>query len=49
MTKCANNFFSEIYFWKGYGKKCNNPALTNIGRSKDIDDSYLVTTSERRT
>ena len=47
MTKYAKKFLQKYIPKKDLEKNVtnNNPAPTNISRSKDVDDSYLVATS----
>ena len=47
MTKYANKFFQKYIPENNLEKNVTkyNPAPTNIGRPKDVDDSYLAATS----
>ena len=47
MIKYANNFSQKYVPENDLEKNVSkdNPAPTNIGRSKDVDDSYLLATS----
>ena len=44
ITKYANNYIFLKTIWKKMSQN-GNPASTNIGRSKDLDDSYLTVIS----
>ena len=50
MTKYANKFFQLYTPEYNLGKNVTkyNPAPTNIGRSKDVDNSYLAATSVKK-